>query len=150
MKPLMSLLFLTFLVQSGLSHEIYAQQYINVTENHAKLGRKFADNVWVSSKTGTISLPKSVDLTTGQKGEFIKISFEKPISILSFRSYVNEVVKDHSEITNIEGGWTIENGDSMAYFLLNSKEGSDQDAFCWVLYNHRTGNAIFNTMSSQR
>lgn len=134
-----------------ISINSFAQSPINVTEEHKKIGQQFVNRVWILTQTGTMSIPEVVDLATGTKGQFQQIKYSEPLDKWTFRAKVNEVISNHSEYLNPVGGWSEdEEGSSIGYFLLNANSvGSLKSAHCLVLYNHRTGVAVFNTMSSQ-
>lgn len=128
----------------------YAQTLIDVTDQHAKIGRTFVDKVWISTKTGTVTLPKQIDLPTGANGDQIKIKYRDPISRWSFRSAVNEVVNIYSDITNAMGGWTDEDKTVMTLISLSSGDNQNkQRADCLVAYDEKTGIAVFILTSTQ-
>lgn len=146
-KPIVIVLGLLLQVSANTQ----AQTSIDVTYEHAKIGRTFANRVWIVTQKGTISLPEIVDLATGSKGQFIEIKFPEPLDKWIFRAKVGEIIRNHSEYINVAGGWSEdENGSSIGFFLLNAKSvETQQEAYCLVLYNNKTGIAVFNTMSSQ-
>ncbi|MBO6573174.1 MAG: hypothetical protein JJ958_12115 [Balneola sp.] len=148
MKVLFCSLLLLFGVALSSTSSLIAQGPIDITDEHAKLSRKFADRVWIVSKTGTISLPKRLKLATGKKGESIEITFPKGTTQWTFRSSVDEIVQNHSEIVNDVGGWTDEDGLVMTLITLNRFD-KKQRAGCLVIYNEKTGVAVFISMSSQ-
>lgn len=127
----------------------YAQAPIDVTDEHAKLGRTFADLVWKASETGTISLPVTEELSGGD-GETIQIEFKNPISKRDFKSAVSQVVKDHEVIINTKGGWGEDNENVFSFFWLNSDaDDGSLRATTMVLYNVLAGTAVFITTSEQ-
>jgi len=120
---------------------------IDVTTEHAELGRTFANRVWIISKVGILSLPFRQDTPQGKEAEYIRLTYSDPISKWTFRSKVDEIIWSHSEFKNAIGGWTDEDGSVMTFVFLNDDE-TNQRASCLVIYNESTGIAVFNTMSN--
>ena len=143
------LLILFAVVLSPLIH-ISAQTPIDVTDLHAKIGQTFVDKVWSNTKTGTVTLPKRMDLPIGAKGEQIRIKYSNPISKWTFRSAVNKVVDSYTDITNAAGGWSDEDENIITLLTLNAGNYQNrQRAGCLVLYNENTGTAVFFITSTQ-
>ncbi|MAO65410.1 MAG: hypothetical protein CL666_10460 [Balneola sp.] len=143
------ILILVAIILSPTIH-ISAQTPIDVTDQHAKIGRTFVDEVWTTTKTGTVTLPKKMDLPIGAKGEQIRIKYSDPISKWTFRSAVNKVVDTYSDITNAAGGWSDEDENIITLLTLNAGNYQNrQRAGCLVLYNENTGTAVFFITSTQ-
>ena len=143
------ILILVAIILSPTIH-ISAQTPIDVTDQHAKIGRTFVDEVWTTTKTGTVTLPKKMDLPIGAKGEQIRIKYSDPISKWTFRSAVNKVVDTYSDITNAAGGGSDEDENIITLLTLNAGNYQNrQRAGCLVLYNENTGTAVFFITSTQ-
>ncbi len=129
------------------SFGLKAQSPINITKEHAELGRRFADKVWLLSEGIVKSLPTRERPSGYNEVEQIKLTFKHPVSKQVFRSIVNLIVNNHIDIVNVAGGWTDENGTVMTFIVLNRFD-QKQRAGCLVAYDERTGVAVFQTMSS--
>ncbi len=133
-----------------LSTSLLAQnERIDVTNEHAELGRAFTNKVWVALGSGNISQPIEEYFEAGN-GESIQINFEDPITSSSFKSTVDKVLNDNDEIISTSGGWVDRIEDVYNFFWLNSDvNDSNLMAKTMVLYNEFTGVAVFITYSKK-
>ncbi|WP_409029368.1 hypothetical protein [Gracilimonas sediminicola] len=140
------LLILAALMTGTLSAT--AQSPIDITSEHASLGRKLANQVWSSFEGSVISVPQRKTMSTGKKGDYIKLTFREYIRKETFRNTVNRMVTNDNDMINAVSGWSDEDGELLTLIILNASD-MYQRAMCLVLYSKDTKTAIFNIMSSK-